>query len=94
MTATRLPLLAALAASFAPSAPAADDAAFHAAVDPLFKNVCAGCHNPKLSSGGMNIQVFLDPQSLVKNRDGWEIILQRLRAGEMPPQGIDRKSVV
>jgi Protein of unknown function (DUF1592)/Protein of unknown function (DUF1588)/Protein of unknown function (DUF1587)/Protein of unknown function (DUF1595)/Protein of unknown function (DUF1585) len=87
MTATRLLLLAALAASFAS---AADDAAFHAAVDPLFKNVCAGCHNPQLSSGGMNIQVFLDPQSLTKNRDGWEIILQRLRAGEMPPQGIPK----
>ena len=90
MTATRLLLLAALAAPLALSALAADDAAFHAAVDPLFKNVCAGCHNPQLSSGGMNIQVFLDPQSLTKNRDGWEIILQRLRAGEMPPQGIPK----
>ena len=87
MTVLRLLLLAGLTASFAP---AADDAAFHAAVDPLFKNVCAGCHNPQLSSGGMNIQVFLDPQSLTKNRDGWEIILQRLRAGEMPPQGIPK----
>ncbi len=55
-----------------------------------FKNVCAGCHNPQLSSGGMNIQVFLDPQSLTKNRDGWEIILQKLRAGEMPPKGIPK----
>jgi mono/diheme cytochrome c family protein len=90
MSATCLPLLAAIAASFVLSAPAADDAAFHAAVDPLFKNTCAGCHNPQVSSGGMNIQVFLDPQSLTKNRDGWEIILQRLRAGEMPPQGIPK----
>jgi hypothetical protein len=87
MTAFRLLLLVGLAA---PLAQAADDAAFHAVVDPLFKNVCAGCHNPQLSSGGMNIQVFLDPQSLTKNRDGWEIILQRLRAGEMPPQGIPK----
>ena len=69
---------------------AADDAAFHAAVDPVFKNVCAGCHNPQVSSGGMNIQVFLDPQSLTKDRDGWEIILQKLRAGEMPPKGIPK----
>ncbi len=69
---------------------AADDAAFHAAVDPVFKNVCVGCHNPQVSSGGMNIQVFLDSQSLTKNRDGWEIILQKLRAGEMPPKGIPK----
>ncbi|MGA7236542.1 MAG: DUF1592 domain-containing protein [Bryobacteraceae bacterium] len=87
MTALRFLLLVGLTASLAP---AADDAAFHAAVDPLFKNVCAGCHNPQLSSGGMNIQVFLDPQSLTKNRDGWEVILQRLRAGEMPPPGIPK----
>ncbi len=38
----------------------------------------------------MNIQVFLDPQSLTKNRDGWEIILQKLRTGEMPPKGIPK----
>src|SRR5215469_15144908 len=72
------------------SASAADDAAFHAAVDPVFKNVCFGCHNQSLSSGGMNIQVFLEPQSLTKNRDGWEIILQKLRTGEMPPKGIPK----
>jgi len=72
------------------SASAADDAAFHAAVDPVFKNVCFGCHNQSLSSGGMNIQVFLDPESLTKNRDGWEIILQKMRAGEMPPKGIPK----
>lgn len=83
-------MLAAIAAGCALPIYAADDAAFHAAIDPVFKNVCAGCHNPQLSSGGMNIQVFLDPQSLIKNRDGWEIILQKLRAGEMPPQGIPK----
>ena len=69
---------------------AADDAPFHAAVDPVFKNLCAGCHNQRLSSGGMNIDVFLDPQSLAAHRDGWEIILQKLRSGEMPPQGIPK----
>ncbi len=79
-----------LGATLALSAFAADDAAFHTAVDPVFKNVCAGCHNPQLSSGGMNIQVFLDPQSLTKNRDGWEIILQKIRTGEMPPKGIPK----
>jgi hypothetical protein len=72
------------------SAFAADDAAFHSVVDPVFKNVCSGCHNSSLSSGGMNIQVFLDPISLTRNRDGWEIILQKLRSGEMPPKGIPK----
>ncbi|HEX3876665.1 MAG TPA: DUF1592 domain-containing protein [Bryobacteraceae bacterium] len=82
--------LAGLAALISVPLSAADDTAYHAAVDPVFKNTCFGCHNPQLSSGGMNIQVFLDPQSLTKNRDGWEIILQKLRTGEMPPQGIPK----
>ncbi len=69
---------------------ASDDSAFHAAADPVFKTTCFGCHNPQLSSGGMNIQVFLDPQSLVTHRDGWEVILQKLRTGEMPPPGIPK----
>jgi mono/diheme cytochrome c family protein len=90
MHARRPLLLCALGAALSVCASAADDAAFHAAVDPIFKDVCSGCHNAALSSGGMNIQVFLDPQSLTKNRDGWEIILQKLRGGEMPPAGIPK----
>lgn len=69
---------------------ATDDAAFHAATDPLFKKTCFGCHNAQLSSGGMNVEVFLDPQSLISHRDGWEVILQKLRTGEMPPPGIPK----
>ncbi len=30
------------------------------------------------------------PESLTKNRDGWDIILRKLRAGEMPPKGVPR----
>jgi Protein of unknown function (DUF1592)/Protein of unknown function (DUF1588)/Protein of unknown function (DUF1587)/Protein of unknown function (DUF1585)/Protein of unknown function (DUF1595)/Cytochrome C oxidase, cbb3-type, subunit III len=89
MSFVRFSLLIGIGASLSLCANA-DDAAFHAAVDPVFKNVCAGCHNSQLSSGGMNIQVFLDPLSLTKNRDGWEIILQKLRSGEMPPRGMPK----
>ena len=87
--ATRRALLFLISTALASFAAPADDA-FHTAVDPVFRNVCLGCHNQQVSSGGMNIQVFLDSQSLVKNRDGWEIILQKLRSGEMPPKGIPK----
>src|ERR1700727_920195 len=66
----------------------ATDSAFQAAVEPVFRGVCLGCHNPQLASGGMNIQPFFDAKSLTESRDGWDIILQKLRAGEMPPAGI------
>jgi hypothetical protein len=71
-------------------ASAASASDFQTAVDPVFRGVCIGCHNQKLASGGLNIQTFLDPKSFTENRDGWEIILQKLRAGEMPPKGIPK----
>jgi mono/diheme cytochrome c family protein len=86
----RVGLAVCLGAALAHPAFSADDASFHSAVDAVFKNVCTGCHNAQVSSGGMNIQVFLDPQSLAKNRDGWEIILGKLRSGEMPPAGMPK----
>jgi mono/diheme cytochrome c family protein len=73
-----------------PSAKSATDPAFQAAVEPVFRGVCAGCHNSQLASGGLDIQPFLDPKSLTESRDGWDVILQKLRAGEMPPAGVPK----
>jgi mono/diheme cytochrome c family protein len=73
-----------------PPANSATDPAFQSAVEPVFRNVCMGCHSQQLASGGLNIQPFLDPKSLTESRDGWDVILQKLRAGEMPPAGIPR----
>src|SRR6516165_12818352 len=65
-------------------------AGFQDTVRPLLQKNCSGCHNAKLSSGNMNIAGFLDPASLVSNREGWEQIVAKLRASEMPPKGIPR----
>ena len=63
---------------------------YDSAVKPVLSQTCALCHNDKLSSGGLNIKAFLAPDSVTAYRDGWEAILQKLRAGEMPPKGIPR----
>ena len=63
---------------------------FDSAVKPVLSKTCALCHNDKLSSGGLNVKVFLSPESMSAYRDGWEAILDKLRAGEMPPKGIPR----
>src|SRR5947208_15035667 len=72
-----------------PSKPAAS-AAFENAVKPMLSTTCAGCHNDRLSSGGLNIAPFTAPASISENREGWERILQKVRTGEMPPKGIPR----
>jgi cytochrome c5 len=63
---------------------------FDATVKPVLSKTCTLCHNDRLSSGGLNIKAFLAPDSVSAYRDGWEAILQKLRAGEMPPKGIPR----
>ncbi len=64
---------------------------FDTAVRPILANTCAGCHNERLASGGLNLKPFQVPESLA-NRDQWEDILQKLRGAEMPPKGIPRPS--
>jgi cytochrome c553 len=68
---------------------AASAPTFDSAVRPILVNTCAGCHNDRLASGGLNLKPFQASDSLA-NRNQWEDILQKLRGGEMPPKGIPR----
>ena len=61
---------------------------FGSTVPSLLSKNCSGCHNDKLTSGGLNIKPFLDPGSLTANREGWERILAKIHSGEMPPKGM------
>jgi hypothetical protein len=65
-------------------------ASFEKDVVPVLSQSCQACHNDKLTSGGLNLTPFLQGSSLTSNREGWEIILAKLRAGEMPPKGMPR----
>lgn len=64
---------------------AADPPSFEKTVQPMLTQTCAACHNQQMASGGLNITAFTKASSLVENRDGWQRILDKLRAGEMPP---------
>ena len=63
---------------------------FTAAVRPVLADTCAQCHNSRLLSGGLNVEEIASPESLVKQREVWEKVLRRLRAGDMPPAGAPR----
>jgi hypothetical protein len=71
-------------------APAVSAATFESTVQPVLGTTCKLCHNDRLASGGLNITAFLTPASLAEHRDGWEVILRKIRSGEMPPKGIPR----
>ena len=64
-------------------------ATFNSAVRPLLENVCAECHYDRTP---LNIALFTDPSSFVSQREGWEKIVARVRAGEMSPSTVDQPS--
>ena len=70
--------------------PAVLAATFESAVQPVLGTTCKACHNDRTASGGLNITPFLTPGSLTEQRERWEVILRRVRNGEMPPKGIPR----
>src|ERR1700678_3073009 len=88
MAAKRHGLLAALCSGVLLQA--AGSPTFEADVRPVLSQTCSGCHNAQLASGGLNLAPFLDASSIASNREGWERILAKLRAGEMPPKGIPK----
>ena len=63
---------------------------FTTSVRPVLTGTCAQCHNSRMLSGGLNVDGLASPASLVQNREVWENVLRRLRAGDMPPAGTPR----
>lgn len=90
--AMRLFAISLLVCGLSATMPAANGGAggFDSAVRPILSGTCSACHNAKMASGGFNAALFIDPASLQSRRDGWELIVAKLRAGEMPPAGIPR----
>ena len=63
---------------------------FDSTVRPVFAASCAQCHNSRVLSGGLNVEEISSTSSLVQQREIWEKVLRRLRAGDMPPAGSPR----
>jgi hypothetical protein len=63
---------------------------FEQDVQPILNGVCSSCHNDRALSGGLSMSGLADLQSMTSQRDVWERILARTRAGEMPPPGATR----
>jgi mono/diheme cytochrome c family protein len=77
-----------------PDAPLAA-ADYENSVKPLIQQNCIGCHNAVKLKGDLDLQQFLSESSddALKNRDVFELVVQKLRAGEMPPDGRPRPPV-
>jgi hypothetical protein len=65
---------------------------FESTVKPFVRQNCVGCHNAKLTSGGLNLERYLTEPGAqaLKDREQWEKVVHKLTAGEMPPKGVPR----
>jgi mono/diheme cytochrome c family protein len=68
----------------------ATEAEFAAVTQRLFEDTCSACHNPVDAEGGFDTSHYASVQSLSADRPRWQRILSKLRAGEMPPAGVER----
>ncbi len=63
---------------------------FEQSVLPFVVENCLACHNTRLKSGELNLEQFKTGASMLQQRETWELVLQKLHAGEMPPKGAPR----
>jgi mono/diheme cytochrome c family protein len=66
--------------------------AFAPAVQQFFTAHCYDCHDAQTNAGNLNLAAQRTPAAVLQQRDQWEMVLQKIRTGEMPPKGLPRPS--
>src|SRR3989442_1029731 len=56
---------------------------------PLIDQYCVTCHNQRGKTAGLMLDK-MDPAYVAQDREAWEKVVRKLRAGMMPPQGMPR----
>jgi uncharacterized protein DUF1592/uncharacterized protein DUF1588/uncharacterized protein DUF1587/uncharacterized protein DUF1585/uncharacterized protein DUF1595/cytochrome c len=65
----------------------AGNSSFEKTVQPFLKSNCLLCHNAKMKVGGLSLDGYSSARTALANRELWEKVIQKLRAGQMPPKG-------
>ena len=66
---------------------------FQSTVQPFLAKNCLACHNGKLKSGELDLQFHSTADKALKDRNVWEMVVQKIRSGEMPPKGVPKPKV-
>ena len=59
------------------------------AVRAMVEEYCLDCHDSEVKKGGLNLAVIL-PEDVSEHSESWEMVVRRMRAGQMPPAGKPR----
>src|SRR5512134_1623420 len=68
-----------------PTQPAAVAASFDTVVKPFLARHCYACHGNERQKRELNLESFTTAASLLEHGERWEMVVERLRGGEMPP---------
>lgn len=63
----------------------AADERYQARILPLLQKYCHGCHGAEKPKSGLDLAAFTDARKVAEGRDRWEVALDYLHDGEMPP---------
>jgi hypothetical protein len=69
-----------------PTAVPAANPADGAFVDAYLKAHCIECHNEKVQKGDTTLSIYHNEASILKGRQVFEDVIEKVRAGEMPPK--------
>jgi len=61
-------------------------AAFERDVLPVLEKNCFSCHSDRVHSGGLSLEAFRDSTLVMQNSDVWTKVLDKVKAGTMPPR--------
>ena len=62
------------------------ESGFESHIKPFFKTYCFGCHGPEKSKGKITLHSLAGDLAAGQELERWELILDVLKAGEMPPE--------
>ncbi len=65
-------------------------AGFEKTIQPFLAENCLVCHSAKKASGELNLEQFKTAAAVMEHREQWELVLLKLKTGEMPPKGFPR----
>jgi mono/diheme cytochrome c family protein len=68
----------------APAKPAPDT--FAEEVQPFIQSHCLTCHNAKKEAGGLDLSAYKKTAEIIRDRETWDTVRQRLEGHEMPPK--------
>ena len=64
---------------------AARDAGFQTIVTPFLRTYCYSCHSGTDPAAAFDLAAYTTPDSVTRDQPRWNLVLARLKAGEMPP---------